>query len=387
MVHPRRRDRLGDRLLEVDRVHQHLQHRRDDAAAAGRAGDENGRPVLEHDGRRHRGQRALARAGRIGGPAGEPERIGGAGLGGEIVERVVEQDAALAGHEAEPVVEIERGRHGDRVAVAVDDRHMGGVAAAARRRLARPDVDGKPRLLGVDAGAQRRRVVLRRQPLGRHVDRVAVAEIFGAVRIGELHRLDHQVKRRRRGGGEILRRESLQDVEHLDQMHAARRGRRHGDDVIAPIGAVRRLAQHRAVGFEVAARHPAARLAHRRHDLVGDRAGIEGARAVARDRLERCRQVALHQPLARPGRRAVGLEEDPGRGRPARQPRLREQERVDQVVLDRDAVARERERRRDQLGERELARAEAVERDRQARDRAGHSRKTSGGVSRGAASR
>jgi hypothetical protein len=137
-------------------------------------------------------------------------------------------------------------------------------------------------------------------------------------------------------------------------------------------GGIEMMSQHRGVASEVAARHASARLAHRRHDLVGDRAGIEGARAVARDRLERRRQVALHQPVARRGRGAVGLEEDPGRGRPARQPRLREQQRVDQVVLDRDAVARERERRRDQVGERELARAGAIERDRQARDRAGH---------------
>src|SRR5262249_48178016 len=98
----------------------------------------------------------------------------------------------------------------------------------------------------------------------------------------------------------------------------------------------------------------------------------ERARAFARDRVERGREMRLHQAVAAPERRAVGLEEDLGRGGEAREPGLREQERVEEVALDRDAVARERQRRRDQLGERELAGAEPFEGEREPRDRAGH---------------
>src|SRR5947209_2502336 len=73
---------------------------------------------------------------------------------------------------------------------------------------------------------------------------------------------------------------------------------------------------------------------------------------------------------ATPPEAAVG-EEDLGRGGPARQARLRARQRVRNVVLDRNAVARQRDRRRDQLGEREFARAVFRVREREPRDRAG----------------
>src|SRR5436309_9103505 len=52
--------------------------------------------------------RSLAGAGRIGVAAEQSERIRGAGLCGEIIELVVEQDAGAFGDEAEPVIEIQR---------------------------------------------------------------------------------------------------------------------------------------------------------------------------------------------------------------------------------------------------------------------------------------
>ena len=55
----------------------------------------------------------------------------------------------------------------------------------------------------------------------RDIDAIAVAEIGGAVGIGELHRFDLQVQ----GGGRAIADPAggiaLQDVEHLDQMNAA----------------------------------------------------------------------------------------------------------------------------------------------------------------------
>src|SRR6516165_1757999 len=80
-----------------------------DAAAAGRAGDEKRLAVLEHDGRRHRRERALARSRRVGVAADETIGIGRTRLGGEVVELVVEQDAGALGDETEAVAEVERG--------------------------------------------------------------------------------------------------------------------------------------------------------------------------------------------------------------------------------------------------------------------------------------
>src|SRR5436309_12664429 len=54
------------------------------------------------------------------------------------------------------------------------------------------------------------------------------------------------------------------------------------------------------------------------------------------------RSILLDQPVAGGARRAVLLQEDARRGREAGKPRLREEKRIEQVVLDRHAVARDR---------------------------------------------
>ena len=80
----------------------------------------------------------------------------------------------------------------------------------------------------------------------------------------------------------------------------------------------------------------------------------------------------MHQPIARRQHRAVGLQKDVRRSGPAREPRSVERQRIRGVVGDVDAVAGQRNRRRDQLGEREFAGAVFCFRQRQPRDRAGH---------------
>ena len=103
------------------------------------------------------------------------------------------------------------------------------------------------------------------------------------------------------------------------------------------------------------------------------RAGPGRTRAGrARDRLRARPRDRPAQAVAALQRRAVGLQEDFRRRRPARQPRLRARQRVGEIVLDRETVAREPDRRRDQLRERELARAVFLVRERKPRDRAGH---------------
>ena len=111
---------------------------------------------------------------------------------------------------------------------------------------------------------------------------------------------------------------------------------------------------------------------HGGDDLLGERALVERARAAVGDRLQRRREIGLHQRVAARQRRAVAFEKNLRRRRPAREPRLRARQRIGEIVLDREALARQRDRGRDQLRERELARAVLLMRERQPRDRAGH---------------
>ena len=56
--------------------------------------------------------------GALASPADEPEGVGNAGLGGEVVELVVEQHAGALGDEAEAEIEVQRVGVGDDVALA-----------------------------------------------------------------------------------------------------------------------------------------------------------------------------------------------------------------------------------------------------------------------------
>ena len=126
-MQPRRCHRGGDRQSPVDHVTDHLQYRRDDAAAAGRAGDKERSSLLEQDGRRHRRERTFGRSGRVCLSAGKAERIGGVRLGREIIELVIEQNPGAIRDKPDAVAEIERGGVGHRIAEAVDHRKMRGA--------------------------------------------------------------------------------------------------------------------------------------------------------------------------------------------------------------------------------------------------------------------
>ena len=315
MVEARLGDRVRDRELAVDDVDDHLQHRGDDAAAAGGAGDEKRLAVLEHDGRRHRREWALARSRRVGVAADETIGIGRARLGGEIVEFVVEQDAGALGDEAETVAEVERGGVGHRVAEAIDHREVRGVVALARRRKNRTEARRRGGAGGIDARAQRFGEAFGCE-IGRRRDARGIAEKFRAVEIGALHRFDHEMDARRRV--DLAQTVSLENVQHLDQRHAARGGRRHRDDAIAAIAAGGGGALDRLVVLKILARHDATRRADGGDELVGDGAAIEPSRPLAGDCGQRVGEVALQQRRAGGERTAVG-EEDLGRGGPARQ--------------------------------------------------------------------
>ena len=126
-----------------------------------------------------------------------------------------------------------------------------------------------------------------------------------------------------RRGRELAEPVAFQDVEHLDQDHAARGGRRHRHDGVTPIRAAHRPAQPRPIPCKVLAGHDAAGGLDGAHELLGDRSFVEGARAALRDCFECRGKIALDEPIAFCERTAIGLEEHFGGSRPARQPRLR----------------------------------------------------------------
>ena len=155
-------------------------------------------------------------------------------------------------------------------------------------------------------------------------------------------------------------------------MHASGGGRRHRGDVVATIATAHGRPHDRLIILQVVGSHDAAVGAHACGDLLGERPFVEGARTLRGDRLKRCGEIGLHQPVAARQRRAVALQKDLRGRRPAREPQLRARQRVGKLVIDLEPFAREPDGGRDQLRERELAGAVFLVRQRQSRDRAGH---------------
>jgi hypothetical protein len=214
-----------------------------------------------------------------------------------------------------------------------------------------------------------RRVVFGGQIGGRR-DTRRVAEKFRPVEIATLHRLDQKMRARR--VVHLAELVTLEDVEHLEQHDAPGRRRRHRENVVTAIAAADRRVFDRLVAGKIGARHDAARRLHGAGDVGGDGAVIERGGSVAGDVVERVGKIALDQRIAWRQHAAVGFEKDLRRGRPLREPPLVQLQRIGDILFDRDAVARQRNRRRDQLRQREFARAVFRMRQRQSRDRPGH---------------
>src|SRR5260370_14569874 len=102
-------------------------------------------------------------------------------------------------------------------------------------------------------------VAFRDQAFERNIDGIAVAEVLGAIRIGELHRLELQMKSGWRTGTDHARGVSLQNVQHLNQVNPAARGRRHRDNLAAPIGSIYLITNDPRVIFEITAGHQTTR--------------------------------------------------------------------------------------------------------------------------------
>jgi hypothetical protein len=152
----------------------------------------------------------------------------------------------------------------------------------------------------------------------------------------------------------------LENVQQLDDVHTTRARWRHGVDLVSPVGAVHGLAHHRPVVFQILHRDQAAIGRHVGGNPLGNLAAIERIGSLLGDTGETPGQVALHESCAGGGCRAVGIEKDTRGCRVARQPLPACVQRARHVRIDGDAVARERDGRRHDLGK--AHRAELLER-------------------------
>ena len=155
-------------------------------------------------------------------------------------------------------------------------------------------------------------------------------------------------------------------------MDASGRGRRHRDDGVAAIGSAHRLALLGAIPGEIIHRHAPARRPHRVDDLLRHRPGVEARRALGGDRIQRRGEIAKRDVIADLGRAAVGFEKDARGRRVPGEHRGGDGERAGEIVVDGQALPRQRGGGRDQIGEGELARAVFAPGELKPRDRAGH---------------
>ena len=309
----------GDVHVEGHGVEDGLQHGGDDHAAPRTAGGEPGLPIAKDDGGAHGGQGPLAARDGVALALHQPEHIGPAGQGGEVAHLVVEQHAGARHRDGRAETGVEGVGVADHVAVAVGDGVLGGVLAFALEYPARRDLRrGRGALVGYQL-ALASRVGLVGERRHRHLYEIRVTQVLAAVGVRQLHGLGEQVQVGGAvvsQGGQVL---VFQQVEDLQDVHAAGggRGRRH-DLEVAEAAANRRPLQG-AVGRQVLQRDQAVAALHLRGDAAGDLALVKTVPAAGGDLPQGPGQVGLAQDLADLIGAAVGLEVQPQRFRVAAQ--------------------------------------------------------------------
>ncbi len=170
--------------------------------------------------------------------------------------------------------------------------------------------------------------------------------------------------------GEIV---AFEDVQDLDDMNAARRRRRHRDDIVAAIGSAHRLALNRRVGLEVFLGDEPAVPLHLIFDQLGNGPLVEPARALGGNGAERLGEVRLAKEFARLVGLAFRMLEIGLARRVGREALVAFLQRIGEPIGDRKAFLGQLDRRRQHL----LARQGAImlQRVEQARHRAGHARR------------
>jgi hypothetical protein len=332
-----------ERVAVDQQVEQHLNHLGGDPRAAA-AAEGVGLAPLPGDHRRHRGEHPLSRRHGVGLPLHQPEEVGLARRGGEVVHLVVEEEPGARHPEAAAEELVEGGGEGDQVAVAVDDREVGGVGAAGGGRVrARPGfhVGRRGGVVEVDLRRPPRDPGGRQELLGGRLGGRRIAE-QEAVGEGAPEDLGQQMVA---VGAEARQLGPAQLFEHADGLaedDAAGRREGHRRDLPAEGVEEERLAPLGTVGRQVGGgEHPAVR-ARNRLDRRRDRAGGDPFRPLRGIAVERRREVGEAQQAADRRRGAAGVPD-------ARRLREAEQElagllpvqQVVEMAADRETVGRE----------------------------------------------
>ena len=275
MVEARAADPLRYRPA-IHRLQCAEQHHADDTAATGSA--ENGQLVriLQH-GRGHARQGALARGDGVGLAAGQPVAVLAVRVGGKIIHFVVQQHTGARYGERRAERQVDAQGRGHRITLAVDQREVGGIGAFLNA-LGLTQFETRRGALGIDAGRQLAGMFRRQQPLGRHGDKIAVAQQQGAVAIGAPHQFDQIVgplDGAGCGGGQMV--ETLQDA---GQGNAAGRGQWRADHLETAAGKAHGLALDDPVTVQVSLLPDAAGGLHTGNQPLGHRSTVETGMAL-----------------------------------------------------------------------------------------------------------
>ncbi len=174
---------------------------------------------------------------------------------------------------------------------------MGRIAAACSRRRNRRQIRAGCRGLRGDASAQRPRVGPAGQARNGHPGMVRIAKKLGPVPIGAAHRLhDHVAALHRVEHPQLV---AGKHVEHGDQGHPARRGRRRGDDPGTPVVSFDRLALHRPVACQIGKRPETAGPANAPHQAFGYGPHVEPGPPPLGQCLQGEREVWLRDHMAK----------------------------------------------------------------------------------------
>ena len=162
----------------------------------------------------------------------------------------------------------------------------------------------------------------------------------------------------------------FENVKKLNQVHAAGTRWRHGENIVATIGAVHRFTYHGTIVFQIVDCDQTAVRRHVRGDLPGNVAAVKCIGPLTSDLRQTPGQIALHELLTAGQCRAVGVEKDLRCCRVPRQSFLAPMQIVRQLWRDGDAVACQSNGRLHDLCE--THGAVFLERKRHSRDSAGY---------------
>ena len=202
---------------------------------------------------------------------------------------------------------------------------------------------------------------------------IGIAEMGGAVSESQFGGFSDQVQRVGGVLSEPAQIEPLKQIQNLHEMDAAGRRRRHRDNLASAIDAARHRALKRLVGGHILQAHSSASAIGGGDYFLRHGAFIKAARSLARDDLQRIRQIALHETLAAPQRRTVSVQENIAAGFVAAKAACGIGKRIRQITIHLKAGTRQSCGGRNQLCELEASRAVALQSQREACDSARHS--------------